>query len=74
MKTKKFFSYAPDGGIQFHHSAEEANIAAEISLNMYVSDGVPDNWWKDRANDVIWGEVRQMTIKSDTDIYQLRNV
>ena len=56
-RTKKYFSYYPEGGFELHNSAEEAKKSAEDALDTereYACEG-----WSEYVDKICWGEVRQ---------------
>lgn len=60
----KYFSYAPETGMEFHELAEDAQYAAETAVEGYSGeDGYPEEMTL-----ICWGEVKQsakMTNKRD---------
>lgn len=51
----RFFSYAPETGMEFHALAEDAQYAAETAIESYCGeDGYPEE-----MAHICWGEVKQ---------------
>lgn len=63
MTAKRFFSYDPNAGIEFHATAAEAEAAADSVLDGY-RDNAPEGW-DENVESVCWGEVRQQVMETE---------
>lgn len=68
----RYFSYAPDGGFEFHETAELAQAEADAAIDYYRD--YADEGWSEDVSQVCWGELKQLAAKlyerpvEDTDI------
>ena len=61
---KKFFSYDPDDGFEFHDTEDAAKDRAQAAIDLYREDA--SEGWAEEVDRVCWGEVRQQAKERDT--------
>lgn len=55
-----YYSYAPEDGIRFHDTAEEAKARAEELLDLALEYVADTDWtWSDNEDEISWGQVLQ---------------
>lgn len=54
---KRFFSYDPEDGFSFHHTAEEAKAACLKAFSFYEDEAAGDGW-PENTHEVCWGELK----------------
>lgn len=59
---KRFFSFDPEGDFELHDTAEQAQAAAQSSLDQY-RDEAPDGW-NENVDRVCWGEIREQVVET----------
>ena len=65
--SKRFFSYSPDLGIEWHDTAEAAKASADEELKQYRKDAKFDGEWPAEVEDIRWGEVKERTAEVPHD-------
>ena len=64
----RFFSYDPDDGqIEFWKTETKAREAAESILDRWRTYAVEDGEWPDDADQICWGEIRQIAQDATPD-------
>jgi hypothetical protein len=65
--TKRFFSYCPDNGVEFHATAQEAQEATRIDIAEYRKDCNFNGEWADEVEHCYWGEVKGRAEATEPD-------
>ena len=67
--ASRFFSYDPDdGGIDFWETPDEARSSAQMTLDRWRVYAQEDQEWPDYADEICWGEIKEIAIEDPTDI------
>lgn len=56
--SRRFFSYDPDNGFEFHDTAEQAKAECEKAFGYYQDEAAGDGW-PENVDQLCWGEIKE---------------